>query len=274
MKHLLQEDFLTSSKIVKCEKCKQEIEQKRIAKNNYICPLCGKYNKVPARVRVGSMVNKHSFKEFWDDVTTNDPISFPTYADKYKAAQDKSREADAVICGVGKIGSTKACIFVMEPRFMMGSMGSVVGDKIAATFEYATKHKLPVVGFTASGGARMQEGMVSLMQMAKVSGAVQYHSEAGLLYIVCNTDPTTGGITASFAMLGDIIIAEPEATIGFAGRRVVEQTTSEKLPDNFQTSEFQLEKGFVDAIVKREDMRDYIADILELHGKSASGKLF
>lgn len=265
MKHITWKDYRSSTKIVKCEKCKQELVQKDLAKNNFVCPKCGKYNKLPARVRIAELANKGSFKEFWPDVTTVNPINFPTYAEKYKAAQDKSGESDGVVTGTCRIGKTKVAIFVMEPKFMMASMGSVVGDKITALFEYATKKKLPVIGFTASGGARMQEGMVSLMQMAKVSGAVQYHSQAGLLYTVCCTDPTTGGITASFAMLGDIIIAEPEATIGFAGRRVVEQVTGETLPDDFQSSEFQFEKGFLDAIVKREDMRDYLVNLLKLH---------
>ena len=251
--------------MIKCEKCKQEIDEKEMVKANYICPMCHKYNKLPARVRIEQVTDKHSFKEFWGDVTSDDPIEFPDYDEKYRKAKEQSGENEAVICGTARIDGIECAIFVMEPKFMMASMGTVVGDKLTALFEYATKNKLAVVGFAASGGARMQEGMLSLIQMAKVSGAVKYHSDAGLLYVVCDTDPTTGGVIASFAMLGDIIISEPGATIGFAGKRVIEQVTGEQLPDYFQTSEFQLEKGFLDQIVERDKMRQYLSDILNIH---------
>lgn len=265
MSALTWKDYLNSSAEIKCEKCKQPILEKEMAAASFICPKCGRYNKLPARVRIEQVTDKGSFTEFWPYVTSRDPLDFPEYREKYASAHTKSGENEAVICGRAKIGGEHCAIFVMEPRFMMASMGTVVGDKIAATFEYATKNHLPVIGFTASGGARMQEGMLSLIQMAKVSGAVQYHSEAGGLYVACNTDPTTGGVTASFAMLGDINIAEPHALIGFAGRRVIEQVTGEQLPDNFQSAEFQLENGFVDDIVERQNMKQYLTDILKFH---------
>ena len=235
----------------------------------YVCPKCGKYNKQPARERIQMIADEDSFEEMWKDVVSHDPLDFPEYKDKYKKAQQKSGEKEGVICGVAKIGGISCCIFVMEPQFMMASMGTVVGDRITALFEHALAHRLPVIGFAASGGARMQEGMLSLIQMAKVSGAIKKHSDAGLLYLVCLTNPTTGGVTASFAMLGDINIAEPEALIGFAGKRVIEQVTKEKLPDDFQSAEFQLKHGFIDQIVARRAQREYLTEILKLHGYTA-----
>lgn len=252
-----------------CEKCKGQVSGRAMADNMYICPLCQKYNKIPARKRIDLVTDRDSFKEFWSGAETSDPLHFPDYGEKLAKSKKASGENEGVICGTAKIGAVPCCIFVMEPKFMMGSMGSVVGDKLAALFEYATRRRLPVVGYAASGGARMQEGMVSLMQMAKVSGAIKLHSDAGLFYTVCLTDPTTGGVTASFAMLGDMIVAEPEALIGFAGKRVIEQVTGEKLPEGFQSAEFQLENGFLDAIVRREDQRKFMADMLKLHCTAA-----
>ena len=176
-----------------------------------------------------------------------------------------SGEEEAVICGTARIGKQSCCLFVMEPYFMMGSMGSAVGEKITSLFEYATEHRLPIIGYTVSGGARMQEGLLSLMQMAKTSAAVKRHSDAGLLYIAVLTDPTTGGVTASFAMEADIILAEPGAMVGFAGARVIEQTTRKALPAGFQKSEFVLEHGFVDSIVSRPDQRKMLAELLKMH---------
>ena len=180
-----------------------------------------------------------------------------------------SHETEGVVCGTAEIGKQKCCVFVMEPYFMMGSMGTVVGEKISLLFEYAIQHRLPVVGFTVSGGARMQEGLLSLMQMAKTSVVVKRHSDAGLLYLAVLTDPTTGGVTASFAMEADIILAEPGATIGFAGARVIEQTTKKSLPKGFQKSEFVLEHGFVDSIVHRSKQKKYVAELLKLHSGRA-----
>ena len=255
----------TLPETVTCEKCKGQVSGKDMAENIYICPLCGKYNKLPARQRIASVTDSESFKEFWSGASTDDPLRFPGYGEKLDKSKKASGENEGVVCGTAKIGGNTCCIFVMEPKFMMGSMGSVVGDKLAALFEYATRLRLPVVGYAASGGARMQEGMVSLMQMAKVSGAVKLHSDAGLFYTVCLTDPTTGGVTASFAMLGNMIIAEPEALIGFAGKRVIEQVTGEKLPEGFQSAEFQLKNGFLDDIVERKDLKGYLGKLLELH---------
>ena len=218
--------------------------------------------------RLAYIADKDSFTEMFSDVVTQDPIEFPGYQKKLETTRYSSREDEGVICGTVKIGGQDCCIFVMEPYFMMGSMGTAVGERITRTFEYATAHKLPVVGYTVSGGARMQEGLFSLMQMAKTSGAVKRHADAGLFYLTVLTDPTTGGVTASFAMEGDIIIAEPGATVGFAGARVIEQTTRKTLPKGFQTSEFLLEHGFVDAIAPRSTQKELITELLKIHCES------
>lgn len=264
-RHLTLADYLASTQVVKCEKCKEEIAERELAAGQFVCPLCGKYNRMPARVRIETLTDPGSFSELWENVTGGDPIGFPDYPAKCAASREKSGESEGVLCGTAKIGGHKTCIFVMESRFMMGSMGTVVGDRITALFEYATEQRLPVIGYTVSGGARMQEGMLSLMQMEKTSAAARRHSDAGLFYLVAATDPTTGGVTASFAMLGDVVISEPGAQIGFAGKRVVEQVTGEKLPDNFQSAEFQLENGFLDAIVPREEHRAFLVRMLEFH---------
>ena len=251
---------------VKCNKCKEEINKEDLEKNYYICPLCGKLNRMPAKNRLQMLTEK--FDVMFNDQKFTDPIDFPSYKEKYESAREKSGETEGVVCGRGTIGGNDTCIFIMEPNFMMGSMGTVVGDRITALFEYATKNRLPVIGYTVSGGARMQEGIVSLMQMAKTAAALKKHSEAGLLYVPVLTDPTTGGVTASFAMLGDIILAEPGALIGFAGPRVIEQTIGEKLPEGFQRAQFQLEHGFVDAIVERKDLKMTLYRILKIHQKT------
>ncbi len=259
------EALLGSSECVVCNKCKKSVPVAELARRYFICPECHSYDRIPPRARIEYLVDKDTFKELYGDGISADPIEFPGYADKKDAARKKSGENEAVLCGRAQIGGYNACMFVMNTEFMMASMGTVVGDRLAELFEYATAHKLPVVGYAASGGARMQEGVLSLMQMAKVSMAVKKHSEAGLLYLVCLTDPTMGGVTASFASLGDIIIAEPGALIGFAGKRVIEQNTGTKLPADFQSAEFQLQSGFIDGIVERKAQRDYIIEILDLH---------
>ncbi|MDD6733369.1 MAG: acetyl-CoA carboxylase carboxyltransferase subunit beta [Lachnospiraceae bacterium] len=259
------QDYLNSMKEITCIKCKEPVMENEMAKADFICPKCGKYNRVPARVRIEMITDPGTFKEFFEGVTTSNPIDFPNYMEKYESAKKSSGESEAVICGTAKINGIETCLFLMEPKFMMASMGTVVGDKITALFEYAIRKKLPVIGYTASGGARMQEGVLSLIQMAKTSGAVQKHSEAGLFYGACVSDPTTGGVTASFAMIADIQISEPEALIGFAGKRVIEQVTGEKLPSNFQSAEFQLKNGFIDEIVPRADHKKYWGDILRIH---------
>ena len=248
-----------------CKKCESETAYNTLSDNHFICPNCNTYFRMGAMERIEKIVDKGSFKEFDKSLKGKDPIKFPDYHAKIKKAEESSGLCEAVVCGLGMIEGNKAALFVMDSNFMMGSMGTAVGEKITRIFEKAEKEKLPVVGFTTSGGARMQEGIFSLMQMAKVSGAVKRHSDAGLLYITVLTDPTTGGITASFAMQGDVIIAEPNALIGFAGQRVIEQTTGEKLPNGFQRAEFQLEHGFVDMIEERARLKYTIARLLEIH---------
>lgn len=255
-----------------CGKCKQPVSAAELTDSYYVCPKCGKYNRIPPRARINYLADKDTFVELFGDEINTDPIAFPDYKNKLAAAKQKSGENEAVLCGRATIGGYPACIFVMNSEFMMASMGTVVGDKITALFEYAIKHKLPVIGYTASGGARMQEGVLSLMQMAKVSLAVKRHSDAGLFYLVCLTDPTMGGVTASFATLGDVIIAEPEAQVGFAGKRVIEQNTGAKLPDDFQSAEFQLKSGFVDGIVERKAQRDYLTKMLAFHCGKNKGR--
>ena len=226
---------------------------------------CGHHFRMDARERINSFTDKDSFKELFHGVVSGDIMDFPGYAKKLENVRMVSGEPEAVVCGTCRVMEQECAVFIMEPYFMMGSMGTAVGEKITRLFEYATERALPVVGFTVSGGARMQEGILSLMQMAKTSGAVRRHSEAGGLYITVLTDPTTGGVTASFAMEGDIILAEPEATVGFAGSRVIEQTVHKKLPEGFQKAEFLIEHGFVDAVVPRKEQRRVISTLLKMH---------
>ena len=230
----------------------------------YVCP-CGHCFRLTARQRIEYLTDKESFFELFTDIESKDPISFPGYAEKLEQMKKNARETEAVLCGKAAIEGQNCLLFVMEPYFMMGSMGSAVGEKITKSFEYATENKLPVLGCTVSGGARMQEGIVSLMQMAKTSGAVKRHSEAGNLYIALLTDPTTGGVTASFAMQGDILLAEPGAVVGFAGARVIEQTVRKKLPPGFQKAEAMMEHGFLDMIVPRKEQRRVISTLLAMH---------
>lgn len=246
-----------------CKKCGRSYTYSELAKHSMICPNCGEYFRMTPRERLVMICDK--FEEIDADLTSENILNFPNYDEKLKTATKTSNSKEAVVYGVAEIAGQKFVIFVMNSEFMMGSMGRVVGEKITRAFEMATEKKLPVVGFTTSGGARMQEGIYSLMQMAKVSGAVKRHSDAGLLYITVLTDPTTGGVTASFAMEGDIIIAEPNALIGFAGARVIEQTIGQKLPEGFQRAEFLQEHGFVDVIEKREKLKYTISNILKLH---------
>ena len=248
----------------KCPNCHKEIPLSRLWLNDLVCP-CGYHFRMKARQRIRMIADKGSFRELFAGVKAENPLNFPGYRDKLETVRVASGEKEAVVCGTAMIGGQKCCLFVMESYFMMGSMGSAVGEKITSLFEYAVQYRLPVVGFTVSGGARMQEGLLSLMQMAKTSAAVRRHSDAGLLYVAVLTDPTTGGGTASFAMEADIILAEPGATVGFAGARVIEQTTKKTLPEGFQTAEFVLEHGFVDAIVPRPGQKKYVAEILKMH---------
>lgn len=250
-----------------CPDCKKAFLANAIVNNSQVCPGCGYHMRLTARERIDFIADENSFEEFDAALVSSNRICFPDYDRKLESAKKTTNENEAVICGNCRIDDIKTVICVMEPGFIMGSMGCVVGEKITRAFEYATENRLPVIVFSVSGGARMQEGILSLMQMAKTSGAVKLHSDAGLLYISVLTNPTTGGVTASFAMEGDIIVAEPKALIGFAGPRVIEQTINQKLPEGFQLSEFLLEKGFLDAIVSRGDMKAYLSQILKLHNK-------
>lgn len=247
-----------------CPGCRKQVPLSEILGNFHTCS-CGYHFRMNARQRVAFITDEGTFAEMDRDLMPRDPLSFPGYSEKLAAARNASGEAEAVVCGTAEIGGTPCCLFIMEPFFMMGSMGTAVGEKITRLFEYAAVQRLPVVGYTVSGGARMQEGLFSLMQMAKTSGAVKRHSDLGLFYLTVLTDPTTGGVTASFAMEGDVLLAEPGATVGFAGARVIEQTTRKKLPQGFQKAEFLLEHGFVDAIVPRREQRDAVSLLLKLH---------
>ena len=252
---------------IRCPICKAIDTKRSVAKNKMVCPSCGYHYRINARTRIKAICDKGSFQELEMNIQTENPLNFPGYANKIESARAVSGQMEGVVCGAATIRRQPCAVFVMDPQFMMGSMGSVVGEKITRLFEYATEHDLPVVGFTASGGARMQEGILSLMQMAKTSGAVHFHSDKGGLYITVLTDPTTGGVTASFAMLGDIILSEPNALIGFAGRRVIEQTTKKKLPEDFQRAEFLQDCGFVDAIVPRTELRATLERLLKQHSR-------
>ena len=250
---------------VTCKICKKELDKKRVVKNKYVCYECGYYFRVRAKNRIKMVADAGSFENWFEEEKTGNPLNFPEYEEKVVATQEKTGLSEGVTIGECTIYGQKTVLGVIDARFMMGSMGHVVGEKITRAMEDATEKKLPVILFCCSGGARMQEGIVSLMQMAKTSAAVKRHSDAGLLYVPVLTDPTTGGVTASFAMLGDIILAEPKALIGFAGPRVIEQTIGQKLPEGFQRAEFQLEHGFVDAIVERDDLKMTLYRILKMH---------
>lgn len=252
---------------VRCEKCKTLLLSQEFAGNLYVCPKCGFHHKMGARERLINLADGQEFVELFSEEKSENTLGFPSYDDKLAKAKEESGENDGVVSGILQLSGITAAVFAMDYRFMMGSMGHVSGEKITKTFEYASAHRYPVIGFVLSGGARMQEGIISLMQMAKTSGAVGRHSQLNLLYIPVLTNPTTGGVSASFALLGDIIVAEPGALIGFAGPRVIEQTTRQKLPAGFQTAEFVQQKGFVDVIIPRGEMKEKLAKLLKYHAK-------
>ncbi len=248
-----------------CPGCKKSVFSSDLQESHNVCPSCGKHLRLNARQRIHMIADPDSFQELWADMAGTDPLRFPEYPEKLRAAELASRESESVVTGQARIGRNPAVLFVMEPAFMMGSMGTVTGEKIARLFEYAADKNLPVVGFTASGGARMQEGMLSLMQMAKTSGAVKRFSDRGGFYLAVLTDPTTGGVTASFAMEADVIAAEPDALICFAGPRVIEQTIRQKLPPGLGRAESLLKNGFIDKIVPRGEQKKFIARMLRAH---------
>ncbi len=256
---------IPSNLLFKCPRCQAVVFMEDFDANQRVCTSCNYHARLTAPERLKLTIDKDSFIEYDSEMGSVNPIGFPGYEKKIEELQEATGLRDAVITGECTIKGQPCVIGVMDSRFMMASMGSVVGEKITRAFERASEKRLPVVLFTASGGARMQEGIISLMQMAKTSGAAARHSDQGLLYITVLTDPTTGGVTASFASLGDIVIAEPKVLVGFAGRRVIEGTIKQRLPDDFQSAEFLLEHGFVDMIVERRRMRRTLSNLLRLH---------
>lgn len=259
-----QEPSIPNGMWIKCNTCKMIIYKKEVTRYK-LCPSCGAHFRMTPAERISITCDEDTFQEFDADMQPLNPMEYPDYETIVERAQKKAALKEGVVTGRCRIEGHDAVIAVMDSHFMMGSMGSVVGEKITRAVETATRERLPIIIFTTSGGARMQEGIISLMQMAKVSEALGRHDEAGLLYVTVLTDPTTGGVTASFAMLGDIILSEPKALIGFAGQRVIQGTIHQKLPEGFQRAEFQLEHGFVDRIVNREELREELGKILQLH---------
>lgn len=253
---------------IKCSYCGEVIYKDDFNNNLSICHKCEKYYRISAPERLQQTVDEGSYNNMFSNIATVNVLNFEDYDEKIASLKAKTAIDEGVLCGTATINGLPVAIAVMDSRFMMGSMGHVVGEKITLITEYATEHKLPLIIFTASGGARMQEGIVSLMQMAKTSAALKRHHDAKGLYITVLTDPTSGGVTASFAMLGDIILAEPGAFIGFAGPRVIRDTIRQELPEGFQKAEFLLEHGYIDAIVKRKDMKDTLHQLLRYHQKS------
>ena len=263
----IRDNYIPGDKLITCPKCGQESERKTVAEGLSVCPKCGYHFPIGGYYRLSTILDPGSFRELNEKYPAADPLSVPGYRAKLTAAQRKTGLTEAAVTATGTIGGHKCVVGVLDSRFFMGSMSAAVGEKITLAIEYAAKNKLPLILFSASGGARMQEGILSLMQMAKTSAALARFSDKGLLYISVLTDPTTGGVTASFASLGDIILAEPGALIGFAGPRVIQQTIGETLPEGFQRAEYQEEHGFVDAVVPRSQMRETLSQLLLLHEK-------
>jgi acetyl-CoA carboxylase carboxyl transferase subunit beta len=252
-------------KWIKCDECKEILYKEDVHRNLNVCPNCGKHFRISSRRRIAQLIDEGTFEEINANMGLRDPLHFEGYLKKLESLVEKTQIEEAVQTGMGKINGQSTMIAVMDGNFMMGSMGSIVGEKITLCIEEAIARRLPIILVCVSGGARMQEGIISLMQMAKTTNALRKLNEAGLLSICVLTDPTTGGVTASFASLGDIIIAEPKALIGFAGPRVIEQTVKEKLPEGFQSAEFLLEHGFIDKIVERKDMKQVLGKLLKFH---------
>ena len=260
-------------KWIKCDNCKEIVYKEKIRDNLNVCPNCGHYFRMHIGKRLELIIDEGTYKRFNLNIETTNPLELEDYPKKLKTLREKTGLDEAVSCGTGNINGEKVVICIMDSGFLMGSMGIVVGEKITYAIEQAINLKLPLIIFSVSGGARMQEGIISLMQMAKTTAALTKLDEAGLLYVSVLTDPTYGGVTASFASLGDIILAEPNAMIGFAGQRVIEQTIGESLPEGFQTAEFLLEHGFIDKIVERKDLKDTIYRLIQFHkGGKINGK--
>ena len=255
---------------LKCPKCGEMVYREDIKSNSYVCPKCEGYFRIKTKTRIRMVADAGSFEEWFCDIEQKNPLDYPEYEEKIAGLQEKTKLTEAVTTGVCTVNGIRTVLGVCDARFLMGSMGYVVGEKITRAFERAVEERLPVVLFCSSGGARMQEGIISLMQMAKTSAAIKKHSEAGLFYLPILTDPTTGGVTASFAMLGDVILAEPGALIGFAGPRVIAQTIGQKLPEGFQRAEFLVEKGIIDGIVERKDLKETISHLLKVHQENKS----
>ena len=263
----MRENYVPGDRLVKCPKCGGETERREMVLSLSVCPRCGYHFPVGAYRRLSMVLDPGTFRELNENLSATDPLSFPGYKEKLEKARQKTGLNEAAVTAVGAIGGYKCVVGVMDSRFFMGSMSAAVGEKITRATEFAGKNRLPLILFSASGGARMQEGIFSLMQMAKTSAALARLDEKGVLYISVLTDPTTGGVTASFASLGDIVLAEPGALIGFAGPRVIQQTIGQTLPEGFQRAEFQMDHGFVDAVVPRKELRDTLIQLLRLHGK-------
>ena len=263
----LRERYVPNEKAMTCPKCSQISERQAVSQNLFVCPLCGYHFPIGAYYRLSTILDSGSFRELFEKLPAGDPLSFPGYKSKLEESRRKTGLNEAAVIATGTVDGRKCVVGVLDSRFLMGSMSAAVGEKITLGIEYATKNKLPLILFAASGGARMQEGIYSLMQMAKTSAAIERLGEAGCLYVSVLTNPTTGGVTASFASLGDIILAEPGALIGFAGPRVIEQTIKQKLPEGFQRAEFLQDCGFVDQVVHRRELRELLANILKLHSR-------
>ena len=251
--------------ILRCARCGRDLVAEVVLAGDAACPYCGNLFRQPAYRRIEAIVDSGSFIEIERETEAGDPLSFPGYRTKLEKERTKSKMQEGVVIGKATIKGQRTALAVMDSYFMMGSMGTVVGEKIVILAEFALTNRLPLVIFCASGGARMQEGVLSLMQMSRTTIALARHSAAGLLHINVLTHPTTGGVTASFAMQGDITLAEPGALIGFAGPRVIEQTMRDKLPEGFQTAEYLFAHGLIDRIVERRDLRETLAALLALH---------
>lgn len=270
LKKMRQQGAVVGAEEQTCPSCGRALNEDDLALNQFVCPYCGHHFAIAARERIKMLVDDGQYRELDATLVSTDPLDFPEYPEKLARLRATTHQGDAIVCALAKIGGVRVAIAALDTRFLMASMGAVVGEKLTRLIERAAKQHLPLIVFSASGGARMQEGIISLMQMAKTSAAIQRFSDHGGLYISVFTNPTTGGVTASFASLGDIHLAEPGALVGFAGPRVIEQTIGEKLPEGFQSAEFQLEHGFVDAVVSRARMRTTLIRLLTLHGKGGA----